>query len=70
LAFFVAPTGNNNLSTLLGKRECRRPSDARQPSRNQNNLRIHRVFSLKNFVRELAYTPQLLCLSLLRFVVD
>src|SRR5882762_10814914 len=32
LAFFVAPTGNNDLSTLLGKRECRRPSDACQPS--------------------------------------
>jgi hypothetical protein len=29
LAFFVAPTGNNNLSTLLSKLECSRPSDAR-----------------------------------------
>src|ERR1700676_3263176 len=41
LAFFVAPTGNNNLSTLLGKSEGRRPSDACQSSRNQNNLGIH-----------------------------
>ena len=41
LAFFVAPTGDNNLSTLLGKRECRRPSDACQSSCNQSNLGIH-----------------------------
>ena len=41
LAFFVAPTGNNNLGTLLGKRECRRPSDPRQSSCNQNNLGNH-----------------------------
>ena len=41
LAFFVAPTGNNNLCAFLGKREGRRPSDACQSSCNQNNLSIH-----------------------------
>src|SRR2546426_1863540 len=41
LAFFAAPTGNNNLGTLLGKRECRRPSDPCQSSCNQNNLGDH-----------------------------
>jgi hypothetical protein len=41
LAFFAAPTGNNNLGTLLSKRECRRPSDPCQSSCNQNNLGNH-----------------------------
>src|SRR4029077_5599156 len=43
LAFFVAPTGNNDLSTLLGKSEGRRPSDACQSSSNQNDLGGHRI---------------------------
>jgi hypothetical protein len=38
LAVFVTPTGNNNLSTFRGKRECRCPSDACQSSCNQHNL--------------------------------
>jgi len=41
LAFFVTPTGNNNLSAFLGKCEGRCPPDACQRSCNQNNLSIH-----------------------------
>jgi hypothetical protein len=41
LAFFVVPTGNDNVSSLLGKRESRRPSDASKSSCNQHDLGIH-----------------------------